>query len=131
VVCTALAQIEGVARLVGRSSRASQSGLGPRTWLAGRRARSTSAVAVKANSTEAEPRISPCWVGRRSLHRFFEAMIKVTQNNRSGGTPDWAADVCTTAVERVGWPGVEAYVVRHRRQDGLLQGDSLTCSVVS
>jgi hypothetical protein len=62
----------------------SQSGLGPRIWLAGRRARSTSAVAVKANSTEANARISARWVGVKSLHRFFDAMI---QNNAKRPQP--------------------------------------------
>jgi hypothetical protein len=62
----------------------SQSGLGPRIWLAGRRARSTSAVAVKANSTEAKVRISPCWVGVRSPHRFVEAMIQSNARRPTG-----------------------------------------------
>jgi hypothetical protein len=41
----------------------SHSGLGPRIWRASRRARSTSAVAVRAVSTAAKAMIRRCWVG--------------------------------------------------------------------
>ena len=60
-----------------------QSCLGPRTSRAGRRARSTSAVAVKAISTTAKAMISRCWVRVRSLHRCIDVMIHINAT----GTP--------------------------------------------
>ena len=38
----------------------------------------------------AEPRISPCWVRVRSLHRFFDAMVQSNARDRPGVTPDRA-----------------------------------------
>ena len=66
----------------------SQSGLGPRIWSEGRRARSMMAVAVRASSTAAEARISPCWAGVRSLHRLFDVMIHSNPRDRPGVTAD-------------------------------------------
>ena len=90
-----------LARLAGRSSRAARAAWVRVPGSAGRRARSTSAVAVKANSTEAKAKLTGALagVGDRSPHRFLEAMIQVAQ--RSGRVSCLTGEARTSGITAV------------------------------